>query len=151
MCCERHRDSCAAARARRSSTPPTSIDAAGRRVEPADQVEQRRLAGAGRAHQRQELALRDVEVDALQHVDALAAAGEVLVDVADREPVGMSLIWSRSLASCTTIAPCRESGGGETTTRSPALRPGDHFDASPSVPPVLTARRSTRSPATTNT
>ena len=56
---------------------------AGRRIEPADQVEQRRLARPGRAHQRQEVALRDVEVDALQDVDALAAAREVLVNVAN--------------------------------------------------------------------
>ena len=58
-------------------SPPTSIAPSRRRVEPADQVEQRRLARAGRAHQREEIALRNVEVDALEHVDALAAAREV--------------------------------------------------------------------------
>ena len=63
--------------------PPTSIDAARRRVEAAHQVEQRRLARARRSHQREEIALRNLEVHALQHVDALAAAREVLVDAVD--------------------------------------------------------------------
>ena len=71
------------ARASAASWPPDELvdahaadldGAGGRRVEPADQVEQRRLAGARRSHQGQEVALGDVEVDALQHVDALAAA-----------------------------------------------------------------------------
>ena len=57
--------------------------AAGRRVEPADQIEQRRLAGPRRSHQRQEIALRDFQVHAFEHVDALAAAGEMFVDVLD--------------------------------------------------------------------
>ena len=39
--------------------------AAGRRVEAADQIEQRGLAGSRRTHQREEIALRDFEVDAL--------------------------------------------------------------------------------------
>ena len=55
----------------------------GRRVQPADQVEQRGLAGAGRAHQRHEVAARDVEVDAVQHLDLLAAAAIDLGDAAD--------------------------------------------------------------------
>ena len=67
------RSRCAATRQRDSWPPLKRADvdaadfdrAAGRRVEPADQVEQRRLARARRAHQREEIALRDVEVDAL--------------------------------------------------------------------------------------
>ena len=54
--------------------PSTSISPRGGRVEPADQVEQRGLARAGRAHQRDEVALVDVEVDAVQHLDLLRAA-----------------------------------------------------------------------------
>ena len=57
--------------------------AAGRRVEAADQIEQRRLAGSRRSHQREEIALRNLQVHALEHVDALAAAGEMFVDVFD--------------------------------------------------------------------
>ena len=64
MCCERQRDSWLPHSAL-MRTPPTSTRAAGRRVEAAHQVEQRRLARAGRPHQRQEIALRDLEVDAL--------------------------------------------------------------------------------------
>ena len=68
---------CATARAGRRPcwsmrSPSTSISPDGRRVEPADQVEQGGLAGARRAHQRDEVALVDVEVDAVQHFDLLA-------------------------------------------------------------------------------
>ena len=54
-----------------------------RRIEAADQIEQRRFARPRRAHEREEIAFRDFEVDAFEHVDALAAAREVLVDVSD--------------------------------------------------------------------
>ena len=48
---------------------------------PPMQVQQRRLAGPRRPHQREELAWRNIEVDALQDVDALAAAVIDLVEV----------------------------------------------------------------------
>src|SRR5690606_22736528 len=48
-----------------------------------DQVQQGGLARAGRAHQRDELATPDVEVDAVQHVDLLRAALVGLVQVAN--------------------------------------------------------------------
>ena len=57
--------------------------AAGRRIEPAHQIEQRRLARARRSHQGEEIAARNLEIDALQHVDALAAPRERLVHVRD--------------------------------------------------------------------
>ena len=53
------------------------------RIEAADQVQQRRLAGARRAHQRKEITLRDVQVDVMQHLDPLLAALVGLADVAD--------------------------------------------------------------------
>jgi len=45
-----------------------------RRVEAADEIEQRGLARARRPHQRDEVALGDVEVDAVQHFDLLRSA-----------------------------------------------------------------------------
>src|SRR5262249_56716619 len=55
----------------------------GRRVEPADQVQQRRLARPRRPHQRDEVATRNVEVDAVQNLDRLAAAPIRLGDAAN--------------------------------------------------------------------
>ena len=55
-----------------------------RRVEPADEVEDRRLAGAVRADQREHLAARDVEGHAVDGADAAEADAEVL----DREQRG---------------------------------------------------------------
>ena len=92
MFCDRHRESWLPV-SELMRTPADLDVAAGRRVESAHQVEQRRLSGARRPHQRQEVALRDLEVDALQHVDALAAAREVLVDVWDPDE-GRSVIFS---------------------------------------------------------
>ena len=60
-----------------------AVVAAGRRVEAADQVHQRRLARAGGTDHRDELALADGQVDAAQRLD-LDLAG--VVDLADRLP-----------------------------------------------------------------
>ena len=57
--------------------------AAGRRVQPADEVEQGGLAGPRRTHEGEELALRDVEVDAVQDLDPLASAPVRLRDAPD--------------------------------------------------------------------
>ena len=54
-----------------------------RLVDAGDEVEQRRLAGARRPHQRDEVALRDVEIDVDQHRDDLAAANVALHEAAD--------------------------------------------------------------------
>ena len=45
-----------------------------RRVETADQIQQRRLARPGWPHQRQEVSRRNVEVDTLENIDAFPAA-----------------------------------------------------------------------------
>ena len=86
-----------------------------RRVEPADQVEQRRLARARRSHQREEIPLRNLEVDPLQHVDALASAEIHLVKVPNPD----QRFHQRSF----TRAPSASVGGPSTTTFSPALTP----------------------------
>src|SRR5262249_45882716 len=59
--------------------------AAGWRVEPGDQVEERRLPRPGRAHEGEEVALGDVEGELLQDADLLGAAGERLVQVANAD------------------------------------------------------------------
>ena len=62
---------------RREATPSTLHLARGRRVEPAQQMQQRALAGARRADDRDALAARDGEIDAEQHrhVERAAAIG----------------------------------------------------------------------------
>ena len=65
---------------------------AGRRfVEHAHDVQQRRLAGAARPHDRQELPLLDLEVHVAQHVGPEGAGPVVLLDVAHLDHGGFPL------------------------------------------------------------
>ena len=102
-------------------SPSTVMLPAVGRVEPADEVEQRGLAGAGRAHQRDEVAARNVEVHAVQHLDRLAAAPVGLGDGADLDERA-----HRSGSITRTASPSFERGGGASTTRSPARSPVEH-------------------------
>jgi hypothetical protein len=61
-----------------------NLTAAGR-IQSADQVEQRRLARTRWAHQRDEVALVDVQVDAVQHLDLFRAALVGLGEVANAD------------------------------------------------------------------
>src|SRR5438105_8078450 len=54
--------------------------ARGRLIESADEIEERRLARARRTHERDEVALGDVEIEPVQDFDLLPAA---LVDLGD--------------------------------------------------------------------
>src|SRR5262245_39642446 len=54
-------------------------------IKAGDQVEQGRLAGARRAHQRQKLALLDIKVEVDEDVDLFTAAAEILVNAADAD------------------------------------------------------------------
>ena len=58
-------------------------DAGGRLEQPGDQIEQRRLAAAGVADQRDELALRDREIDVAQRDERTALGLERHADVLD--------------------------------------------------------------------
>src|SRR6202011_4646663 len=49
-------------------------DALGRGVETADEIEQGRFSRAGRPHERDEVALLDVEIDMVERFDRLTAA-----------------------------------------------------------------------------
>src|SRR5439155_4092633 len=55
----------------------------GRLIQTADQIEERGLARARRTHQRDEVALRDVQSEAVQNFDLLLAALVHLGDAAD--------------------------------------------------------------------
>ena len=65
------------------SSPPTTIRPAVDRLEQVDAAQQRRLAGAGRADQADDLVLGDREVDPAQHLDL----AERLVDVLEPKRV----------------------------------------------------------------
>ena len=69
-----------------------------RPVEAADQVEQRTLAGARGAHQREELAVGHLHAELGQHLDVLGAAVKYLfhpLDVHERAGVGWVLVHAR--------------------------------------------------------
>lgn len=55
----------------------------GRRVETAQEIEQGGFAGTARSHEGHELALLDVEVEALKDIDCFAAAAVDLIEISD--------------------------------------------------------------------
>ena len=71
--------------------------AAGGPVEPAEQLEQRALAGAGRAHQGHELAAADLERDASQGLDLAVAEPVALGQVAGFEDRAVGSTAARPL------------------------------------------------------
>ena len=76
-------------RQRRRLASAEHVRSAARRLEQADQVEQRRLARTRRSDQRGELAAGDRQVDAVQHLDRDVGAGAVgLVDVGQPQQLG---------------------------------------------------------------
>ena len=66
-------------------SPPSWYVPVGRRVEAAEEVHERRFAGAGGADDRHHLALVDLEVDAFERFDFHLAG---VVDLADLAPSG---------------------------------------------------------------
>src|SRR6516162_1197327 len=55
-------------------------DLAGTRaIESGNQIQERRLPGAARTHQRQEFPFRHVEAEAIEHVNLLAAAAKMFM------------------------------------------------------------------------
>ena len=57
------------------------IFAARRHIQAADQIHQRRLAGAGRPHNGEVIAFLDLQVDILQNTDGFPALRIVLADI----------------------------------------------------------------------
>ena len=86
-------------------SPPICDAAAGRAVEAADEIEQRGFAGAGRPHQREELALAPLRGRGRKDVDFLRAALEGFGDVADAdEGFGVVLIgWISTLTAAPSV------------------------------------------------
>ena len=124
--------------------------AAARRIEPAHQVEQRRLARPRRAHQREKVASGNNEVDALQHVDALAAPRERFVHVRDADERHLYAVASdckMSVAGTPSSSPrihghahaVLEIRGNRHDDALARLETGDHPGRSPSELPDLTA------------
>src|SRR6266699_1483009 len=71
-------------RRHRADVGATDADGTSRRlVETGDEIEQRRLAGARRPHQRREAARRNIETEVGEDVDLLGVTLERLVDVAN--------------------------------------------------------------------
>ena len=146
MCRDRHLASCAAAQLDRSATPPISMRAAGRPVQPAHQIEQRRLARSRRAHQREELALLRrraftpfrTSMRSLPRVKCLWTSRMVTSDIG--QLLGSQVPLDLDLS-------CRPRAPAAATARHARrrCRPASTSSRSPSVPPVLTARRSTAS------
>src|SRR6185369_8236911 len=104
-------------------------------VDARDEVEQRGLARARGAHQRDEVAFGDVERDVVQHRHYLVAAPVALGEVGDLDdrPRGHGYFFAMS-----TAVPSRRAGGGLTTTRSPAFTPAT-ATTSPSLRGVPTS------------
>src|SRR6185436_18823911 len=100
---------------------------AGRRVEAADEIQQRRLAGARWSHQRQEIAPGDVQVHALQHVDALAATAEGFLNARNphQRVAHLSNLDSRRAGLSGPPAALKGPPYCFTTTTAPSLRDGE--------------------------
>src|SRR5205085_7263678 len=116
-----------------------------RTVDARDQVQERRLPGAGRAHEGHEVPLRHIEVDAVEDGDLLRVATIGLPHLADfhcchqRSPVATRTRWP----SCRSVP-------GSTTTCSPPESPERISTCPCREGPVCTSRRRTRSPITSN-
>jgi hypothetical protein len=97
------------------SVPSIQTRAAGRAVEPGEQVHQRRLAGARRAHHGRELGRLDVERDAAERVDGGVALAEAARQVArghDALDVSVRLRRSSSCVFGHRWPPCGAARGG---------------------------------------
>src|SRR5690606_30823149 len=132
--------------------------AAGGRVQAADQVQQGGLARAGRAHQRHEVAARDVQVDAVQHGDLLGAALVGLGQVADgNKRAHVQGLAKEAEGSGHSVpvrigSPSASPAGGSRTTSSPGARPDTTCAWPPPAGAVRTGRSSARpSAVATNT
>ena len=86
------------ARTRRDLDSVEEVRALRRHVEAAEDVEHRRLAGAGRAHDRDELPLVHAKRNAVQRVDRFAAYGVDLVHVANLDEVAHWEYYTKSAA-----------------------------------------------------
>src|SRR5262245_37018297 len=117
-----------------------------RLVETADQVEESRLPGTGRAHQGHEVPGCDVEIDSAENLDRFPAAPVHFRDTTDLHQVA-----HQPLSPSLTRSPSLSESGGATTTRSPSRSPLVTFRCPSTIGPRVTRLRSTLSPANTKT
>src|ERR1700686_2912924 len=145
-----------------------------RPIETADQIEKRRLARAGRTHQRDEVALGNVQSEAVQDLDFLLAALVHLGDAADlNHGLGHGNLASKRMDECrmprrhratamtptairhglaaVTAASSFSPAGASTITASPGLTPASTWRESPITPPSITVRRCARRSFSTKT
>src|SRR5438093_1334112 len=115
-------------------------------VDPGDQVEQRGLPGARRAHQRLERAFRDVQVDSVEHRQLLLVADIHLAQPADLDDRPRSSrgrpghLRHVCLPHCFsfTFMPGRRSPSGRRTTFVPGGGPSRNATSPPIGAPVST-------------
>src|SRR4030095_4216006 len=109
-------------RARVRQIAAADHDAARRRaIEAANHVQQGGLAGSRWAHEREKLALRHLEIESLEHVDALGPAWIHLVDVLYLHQRFRHRFPS-PLRSRTRLASLRSAGGADPTRRTRVRR-----------------------------
>src|SRR5206468_3232173 len=116
---------------------------AGGAVDAGDEIEQRGLPRSGRTHERQKVAGRNAEGDAVQHRDVECVAAIDLVDVLDLDQFGHE--------PTRTSSPSFSARGAEITIRSPAFTPLTISTRSPCTSPVATGRSATRCSSSTTT
>src|SRR3972149_11715816 len=119
-----------------------------RAVEPSDQIQERALARARGAHERQEVPFRNLQIEPFQDVDLLRSSAE---ELAHSVHVNQITVGPAHRLRSSTRSPSARSSGPSTTTLSPGVIPESTTDVSPSVLPTFTARRSARPSCTTNT
>src|SRR6185312_2810108 len=128
------------------------------RIQATDQVQQGGLARSGRTHQGEEVALRDVEIDMMQHFDLLLAAFVYFADIADFYKITHCVVLAEYVlvelvylpAPTVTLAPSFNSAGGCLTTCVPATMPSTRR-RSEYVWPGVTVRARARPPSIANT
>src|SRR5574337_168439 len=133
-------------------------DDAGRgQIQPAQEVQQRGLAGPAGAHEANELARIHVQIQALEHMNLLAAPLILLIE--SPHPDQAALIPAPvdpdhsglPQPFILTRWPSRSPSSPLTTTCSPSDRPASTSCSLPRASPRRTARRSTRPSRYTNT
>src|SRR5574337_366538 len=133
-------------------------DDAGRgQIQPAQEVQQRGLAGPAGAHEANELARVHVQIQALEHMNLLAAPLILLIE--SPHPDQAALIPAPvdpdhsglPQPFILTRWPSRSPSSPLTTTCSPSDRPASTSCSLPRASPRRTARRSTRPSRYTNT
>src|SRR5262245_17308989 len=109
-----------------------------------DQVQKRRFPGAGRPHERHEIALRDLQAHACQGNHVEFVADEFLGEILGFDNHFTHDFWR-------TLSPSLSPAGGLTIRSSPPLSPASMRTPFPVLGPAFTVRRTALPSNTTNT